>query len=865
MKYKLIIFFLLLAAHGAFAQPLQKKKPLPAGSVCVDDKGIMRWKKDGREIQGFGVNYTTPFAHAFRSAGKLGVNPLRAIDQDIAQFTRLGFDLFRVHVWDTEISDTLGNLIYNEHLHAFDYLLKQLSDRGINYVLTPIAFWGNGWPEPDENTPGFSRKYGKEACLTHPEAIKAQERYLKQFMEHVNPYTGIAYKDDPRLIAIEISNEPHHQGTPAEVTAYIRRMVEAVRASGFANPVFYNVSHSIHLAASYFQTGIQGGTFQWYPTGLGYQKELALNVLPHVDRYPIPFDSVLQRNKSARIVYEFDAADVGRSYVYPAMARSFREAGIQLATHFSYDPTFLAYANTEYNTHYMNLAYTPSKALSLMISAEVFRRIPLYQNFGRYPENSRFGDFSVSYTDDLALLNASELYYHTNHTAVAPVSEPSLKRIAGYGNSPVVRYDGSGAYFLDKIEEGLWRLEVMPDALIVENPYGRNSLQKTVAVIQWNERKMTLSLKDLGNDFRVEPLRTGNASPPPVASGEFRITPGVYLLARAGVALPAQLPEKIGSIPLREYNGAPPTANRTYVVHSPVEKATALKPLKISAEVLTQQPNPRVRLMKMGQGTTQWVELEHRHGFLYEGELPAEWMEPGLLNYYLIVENKGKPETFPAGKAGLPDQWDFTSRSTYTIRVFDPSQPVVLFGARSDWNQLSFTRWLPSLKPVPLGPPHEAEFQIKLEQLSDFRQTNPDGSAGYNYTVHQYLRHQIEYLRGSLSGKKSLVILARSLTENPVPVQISLISPDGDAFGASVWISPAMQEYEIPLDRLEPVPYVLMPRPYPTFLPYFFFPGRNTSFQLEHAEGLQLSLGAGLSASEKDKPIGVAVSRIWVK
>ena len=61
-------------------------------------------------------------------------------------------------------------------------------------------------------------------------------------------------------------------------------------------------------------------------------------------------------------------------------------------------------------------------------------------------------------------------------------------------------------------------------------------------------------------------------------------------------------------------------------MHTPVEKATAFKPLKISAEVLTQQPNPRVRLMKTGQGAAHWVELEHRHGFLYEGELPAEWM-----------------------------------------------------------------------------------------------------------------------------------------------------------------------------------------------------------------------------------------------
>ncbi|MCB0855812.1 MAG: hypothetical protein KDD63_26505, partial [Bacteroidetes bacterium] len=266
------------------------------GGVWVDENGVMRWEKDSSEIKGFGVNYTVPFAHAYRSAKKLGKDPLREIDRDVYHFARLGLDLYRVHVWDTEISDTLGNLLYNEHLHAFDYLLHKLKERNIHFVLTPIAFWGNGWPEPDENTPGFSRKYGKGNCLTDPDAIKAQENYLFQFMNHVNPYTGIAYKDDPDLIAVEVSNEPHHREAPEKVTEFIKRMVAAIRKSGYQKPVFYNISHSVHLAENYFQAGIQGGTFQWYPTGLGYQQELPGNTLPKVDQYKIPFEETIKKH-----------------------------------------------------------------------------------------------------------------------------------------------------------------------------------------------------------------------------------------------------------------------------------------------------------------------------------------------------------------------------------------------------------------------------------------------------------------------------------------------------------------------------------------------------------------------------------------
>ena len=822
----------------------------------------MRWSVDRQEVQGFGVNYTLPFAHAFRSAQRLGLNPQRAIDQDVAQFARLGFDLFRVHVWDTEISDTLGNLLSNEQLQAFDYLLKQLSDRGINYVLTPIAFWGNGWPEPDEATPGFSRKYGKDACLTHPEAIKAQERYLIQFMNHVNSYTGTACKDDPRLIAVEISNEPHHRGTPEEVTAYIRRLVDAIRRSGYANPVFYNVSHSVHLAESYFRAGIQGGTFQWYPTGLGYQQELPLNVLPQVDHYPIPFDSVMRRSQAARLVYEFDAADVGRSYAYPAMARAFRGAGMQLATHFSYDPTFLAHANTEYNTHYMNLAFTPGKALSLMISAEVFRRIPRYADFGRYPQNTSFGDFSVSYAEDLAMLNAEDLYYHTNHTDVPPVSEKKLRRIAGYGHSPIVRYEGTGAYFLDKISEGNWRLEVMPDALVTDNPYGRNSLQKAVAHIQWNERKMMVSLADLGADFRVEPLNEGNLARPRVAGSTFLVSPGVYLLTRKQ---PARLPDRIGALRLREFKAPPGTTDRIHLVHVSPEKAVAHVPLTLEAAVLSPAPEPRVSLQLRVADKMEWIEMEHQHGFHYKCVIPAEMMKSGILDYHIVVESGGKQMTFPAGKPGSPQDWDFTARQPYNVSVYEGEQPVLLFDARSNWSLLSHTRWLSRLKLVPLGPPFDAEYQIAVEQLARPDPENLLGQVPADFTIHHYLNPTLGRVRGSLSGKQLLVLQARSLTGGALPIQISLVGPDGIAYGAVVELGTDMKEYEIPLSSLRPVPLVLMPRPYPTFLPYYFQTRVESPFDLRKVEGLQISMGPGLGKAALEQPMGIAVSRIWVR
>ena len=118
----------------------------PQNLVYVDKLGVLRYTKNNAEASFFGVNYTVPFAYGYRSHKALNIDPEKAIDADVYHMARLGLDAFRVHVWDVEISDSLGNLLENEHLRLFDYLIKKLKDRNIKILITPIAFWGNGYP-----------------------------------------------------------------------------------------------------------------------------------------------------------------------------------------------------------------------------------------------------------------------------------------------------------------------------------------------------------------------------------------------------------------------------------------------------------------------------------------------------------------------------------------------------------------------------------------------------------------------------------------------------------------------------------------------------------------------------------------------
>ena len=92
------------------------------------------------------------------------------------------------------------------------------------------------------------------------------------------------------------------------------------------------------------------------------------------------------------MIYEFDPADIMYSYMYPAMVRTFRTAGFQWITQFAYDPIDLAFANTEYQTHFLNLAYTPNKAISMKIAAEAARSLKRGESYGSYPQDTIFGN-----------------------------------------------------------------------------------------------------------------------------------------------------------------------------------------------------------------------------------------------------------------------------------------------------------------------------------------------------------------------------------------------------------------------------------------------------------------------------------------
>ena len=495
----------------------------------VDAHGVMRWE-DGGEVAVFGVNYYAPFALDYRVLKERGHDIKETIRRDVAQFRRLGLSAVRLHCFDREFSTREGAFVDNEHVDALDYLIAECASNGIYTVLTPIAAWGGGkWTS---STNGFAYPVGIKTLTSDRNLWKVEARFEQEFAEHVNRYTGRRYADDPCVLCFELINEPGYPDgtTGGQIAEYANTLLDGIRKSGTKKPVFYSATWNKHnecvpmlktdgVSGVYYATGLQSG-----------------HALPGPQLYRVR-ESTLKADKrldgKAKIVYEFDAADTPGAYMYPAMARLFRHEGAQSATQFQYDATPLADDNVSYKTHYLNLVYTPEKAMSIAIAAEAFRRLPRGTPFAVEKNEMVFPPFRVNAESNLSeMATETDLLYTA--TPISSIPAPAkLRRVWGCGVSPVVASTGNGCYFFDRAADGVWRLQLYPSVMPCADPYTGSRGKK--AVILAEEPELTVRLPDLGERFTA--WSVGNGKRVAAAEcGRVVLAPGDYILVR-GAAL----------------------------------------------------------------------------------------------------------------------------------------------------------------------------------------------------------------------------------------------------------------------------------------------------------------------------------------
>ena len=616
----------------------------------VDAEGVLRWSDDAGEVALLGVNYYTPFTVDYAEIGRLGLDHRQVIRDDVAHFRRLGLGCIRVHCFDREFSDASGNLIDNRHVELLDFLIDECRRSGIYAVLTPIAWWGGGYAPGSIH--GFSDRYDMPQMTTDRQAWALQARFLKQFAEHVNRYTGKRYADDPAVLAFECINEPlYPKGTPDSlVTEYINALADALRASGTTKPIYYNSWQGRNAAAG--AARIDGVTGSNYPTGLASGRALKGPQLNRARGSSLQPDAAIARK--SRMIYEFDAADVPGSHMYPSMAKFFRSEGVQVASQFQYDPLPLASENRNWMTHHLNLVYTPGKALSLAIAAEVFKRVPRGTLFGILPAAAVFPPFRSSAEADLSEMVTSEAYLTSHATDTPPPKPDELTCVWGCGKSPVFATDGSGAYFLDRAAPGVWRFQLYPDVFTVADPYSGTGETK-VRVIS-GTHAMTLCLPDLGDAFAVYPFN-GQIAGERLAKakkGSFAVPPGDYLLTRKS-GLPKESVLKLVADVAPRYAAPQADAGTEPLLRAEVPAQwRAGCPLELRAEAVC-ATNVTARLT-LADGIVRTVPMSPTNETGYVAQIPGEALTPGLCRVSFRAAGADRATEYPTAKT-LDIRW----------------------------------------------------------------------------------------------------------------------------------------------------------------------------------------------------------------
>jgi hypothetical protein len=146
--------------------------------------------------------------------------PEKADAQKVAaRMAKFGINIVRLHhmdnrwnldsgssIWKTDANGAL--VIDEKQLDKLDYYIAQLKKHGIyvnlNLKVSKVLMAADGMPEGIKD---LKAHYHKGPDKFDDKMIEHQKGYAHQMLTHVNPYTGLEYRNDPAVAIVEINNE----------------------------------------------------------------------------------------------------------------------------------------------------------------------------------------------------------------------------------------------------------------------------------------------------------------------------------------------------------------------------------------------------------------------------------------------------------------------------------------------------------------------------------------------------------------------------------------------------------------------------------------------------------------------------------
>jgi hypothetical protein len=364
---------------------------------------------------------------------------------------------------------------------------------------------------------------------------------------------------------------------------------------------------------------------------------------------------------------------------------------------------------------------------------------------------------------------------------------------------------------------------------------------------------MQINLPGLLSGFSISPVnkesRYDSVNAKKTIDG-FYISPGVYLLQTSIAKKDLVLPEY--SFPYK------PTSTKMFLRHEPLKEVSAGKPFTIIVNVVgLDTGRATLQVGRLGVSGYKNVQMVRNSSCEYSAEVPLDLITPGVLNYRIILQKGNEFAVFPGNHKENPFAWDNYTNDLWQTFVVNPNARLEIFNPTTDRSVQIYAGFRRGFitNYVTGTLPNQLILRLSANELSG------DHTIAF-----------VHYFGNKSAGRSSesdlfnkLMIKARTAEAQPVKTKITLIDKNAFPLSTFITLTNTFQEIEVPLNKLIADSMLLLPRPYPGFLPLWFKGAGVSSFKLSEAEKIQITIGSELNGEALKKPYSMEIETIWLE
>lgn len=176
------------------------------GFVKIDgDKMVF---EDGTPALFWGVNFNGGACFPEFDYSEKVASRLRKTGVNLVRFHQLDAEWDSPHIFAFQKGERIGSTttLHPESMKRLDYLIYCLKEEGIYCYLDMNTYRNFKTGDGVENA-ALLKDAADPYCYYNRKLIELQKKFIYDIWNHVNPYTGLAYKDDPVFVLTEIINE----------------------------------------------------------------------------------------------------------------------------------------------------------------------------------------------------------------------------------------------------------------------------------------------------------------------------------------------------------------------------------------------------------------------------------------------------------------------------------------------------------------------------------------------------------------------------------------------------------------------------------------------------------------------------------